>query len=109
MNSICKGVQKMHGHAKQSKSAWKHILNLSPKGADGCVYPLKSSSIENKIGLRLNKGEPVNRKPGVLRLKLQVKKRVEDTTLKKYAQKNSHKIWATVDVDTTQETSEGHL
>lgn len=73
------------------------------------TVPPQNGPIDKKIGVRIDKGEPVNGKPGFLRLKLQVNKGADDPTLKKLADENWHKVWATVDVDTNQEATEENL
>lgn len=87
----------------------RRILNPTEEGAGSRVFPAKGSQAEKKIGLRLDKGEKVHDKPNFLRLKLQVNKGAEDPALKKMADKNSHAVIATVDVDTTQEVTEENL
>ncbi|KAK2800298.1 hypothetical protein FQN51_006206 [Onygenales sp. PD_10] len=109
MNSICNGLKRMHNRAKTSLSARKRILNPSPEGSGSRVYPAQSSPTDKKIGVRLDRGERVHGKLNILRLKLQVNKGAEDPTLKKLADENSHKVWATIDVDTTQDPTEENL
>lgn len=99
----------MYERAKGSKSAMKRILNPSTEGAGSRVFPPQNAPVDKKIGVRLDKGETVQGKPGVLRLKLQANKGADDPTLKKLADENSHKVWATVDIDTTQDVTEENL
>ncbi|KAM5468643.1 hypothetical protein MferCBS49748_003401 [Microsporum ferrugineum] len=99
----------MHNRAKTSASARKRILNPSKEGAGTRVFPPANASNDKKIGVRLDKGEMVQGKPGFLRLKLQANKGAEDPTLKKMADKNSHKVLATIDVDTTQDPTVENL
>ncbi|KAK2825769.1 hypothetical protein FQN49_007381 [Arthroderma sp. PD_2] len=109
MNSIRRGVHRMHNRAKASASARKRILNPSMEGAGTRVFPPANPPLDKNIGVRLDKGEKVQGKPGFLRLKLQVNKGAEDPTLKKLANENSHRVLATIDVDTTQEPTEENL
>jgi hypothetical protein len=61
-------------------------------GGGGRVFPPQNAPVDKKIGLRLDKGEPVQGKSNVLRLKLQVNKGPDDPTLKKLADEDS--LWA---------------
>lgn len=95
--------------AKPRLSAIKRILNPSLDGAGQRIFPARNSKTDKQIGVRIDKGEPVRGQENVLRLKLQVNKDAEDKTLKEMAAKDSHKVYATVDIDVTQEPTVENL
>ncbi|EGD93511.1 hypothetical protein TESG_01055 [Trichophyton tonsurans CBS 112818] len=99
----------MYARASASVSARQRILNPFAEGAGSRVYPPTNSRLEKSIGLRLDKGEKVHNKPGFLRLKLQINKGADDPTLRKLANEDSHRVIATIDIDTNQEANEENL
>lgn len=69
--------------------------------------PSKTTSNDAKIGSRLDNAE-LFQKDGKTykRFKWQLNKNVENSTLKKLAAKNSHKVWSFADMEVKDEVAE---
>ena len=81
---------------------------MSEEGAGQRVFPPQTKKNDEAFGLRLDKGEPVQGKPGHVRLKLQANREAKNNTIRDLASKDSHQVLASVDVDTKQEPSEAN-
>ena len=81
---------------------------MSEEGAGQRVFPPQTNKNDEAFGLRLDKGEPVQGKPGHVRLKLQANREAKNNTIRDLASKDSHQVLASVDVDTKQEPSEAN-
>lgn len=84
--------------ASMSKSAVKTLL--SGDGVPGTrAAPTRSGNNDAKAGGRLDHGENYTKgNQTVHRLKYQLNKNAENTTLKKLAAQDSHKVWSYADV-----------
>lgn len=108
-NAVKAAIKQLFEDISQSQSALKRLLNPAVDGAGSRVYPSKTAKNDSKYGIRIDKGEPVQGKPNVIRLKLQLNSNATSKAIKDLAKKNSHKVVATYDVDTTQEANEENL
>ena len=97
-NSLVKCLDRMMEAATKSKSRIKTICQPVGDAGTRCFPPPKH---DRKIGGRLDLGDQTD-DGKKRRLKFQVNKNAENPTLKDMAAKNSHKVYATVDVDTDQ-------
>ena len=97
-NSLVKCLDRMMEAATKTKSGIKKICQPVGDAGTRCFPP---PIHDPKIGGRLDLGDQTD--GGTKRrLKFQVNKNAENTTLKGMAAKDSHKVYATVDVDTDQ-------
>ncbi|GIK02123.1 hypothetical protein Aspvir_006166 [Aspergillus viridinutans] len=108
-SAVKRGLQKIFERAEKSQSALKRILNPSADGAGTRVFPPQNPNSDRQIGLRIDKGEPVQGKANVLKLKLQVNKNADDPTLKKMADQNSHAVVSEAEVNVAQEPNVENL
>ncbi len=97
-NSLVKCLDRMMEAATKTKSGIKKICQPVGDAGTRCFPP---PTHDPKIGGRLDLGDQTDGGKK-RRLKFQVNKNAENTTLKGMAAKDSHKVYATVDVDTDQ-------
>lgn len=105
-NSVKKAVKGLFKEIGRTQSNLKRVLNMSEGGAGQRVFPPKTKKNDGNFCVRLDKGEAVKGKPGFIRLKLQANSNANDKTIREMAQKDSHHVLASVDVDTKQEATE---
>ncbi|KAL8990507.1 MAG: hypothetical protein Q9177_000858 [Variospora cf. flavescens] len=108
-NAIKAAVKELFADISKSQSGLKRVLNPGVDGAGSRIFPSKTAKNDSKYGIRIDKGEPVDGKPNVIRLKLQLNSNATNKTIRDLAKKDSHKVVATVDVDTSQEANEENL
>ncbi|KAF2172795.1 hypothetical protein M409DRAFT_16756 [Zasmidium cellare ATCC 36951] len=104
-STVKKAVREIFEEITKTKSNLKRVLHMSESGAGQRVFPPKTAKNDEKFGLRLDKGEPVKGKPGVIRLNLQANSNAKNKIIREIAQKDSHRVLASVDVDTKQEAN----
>ncbi|KJX97385.1 hypothetical protein TI39_contig499g00002 [Zymoseptoria brevis] len=104
-STLKKAVEEIFEEILKTKSNLKRVLNMSESGAGQRVFPPRTSKNDEKFGLRLDKGEPVQGKPGFIRLNLQANSNAKNNTIRELAQKDSHRVLASIDVDTKQEAN----
>jgi len=107
-NAVKAAIAELFAGVSNSKSGL-HLLRPSPDGAGSQVFPAKTTKNDGRYGVRIDKGQPVNGEQKTIRLKLQINSNATNKTLKDIAKKDSHKVIATVDVDSTQELSTENL
>lgn len=108
-NALKEAVRELFLSIRSSKSAAKRVLNPISDGAGTRLYPPKTKRNDEKFGIRIDKGELVHDKPGHVRLKLQINSDAKDKTLQTMAKKDSHKTYASADVDATQDITDDAL
>ncbi|SMQ56368.1 unnamed protein product [Zymoseptoria tritici ST99CH_1A5] len=104
-STLKKAVKEIFEEISKTKSNLKRVLNMSESGAGQRVFPPRTSKNDEKFGLRLDKGEPVQGKPGFIRLNLQANSNAKNNTIREMAQKDSHRVLASIDIDTKQEAN----
>lgn len=97
-NSLIKCLDRMMEAATQTKSRIKKICQPVGDAGTRCFPP---PTHDPKIGGRLDLGDQTDGGKK-RRLKFQINENAENATLKGMAAKDSHKVYATVDVDTNQ-------
>lgn len=105
-STVKNAVKEIFAEITKTKSNLKRMLNMSESGAGRRVFLPKTARNDEKFGLRLDKGEPVQGKPGFIRMNLQANSNAKNKTIREMAQKDSHRVLASVDVDTRQEANE---
>ena len=73
------------------------------------VYPPQQPQKDEKYGIRVDRGEPVNGQPDVLRLKLQLNINAKSKTIRELGRQNPHQAYATVDLNVKQELTKENL
>ncbi|SMR62375.1 unnamed protein product [Zymoseptoria tritici ST99CH_1E4] len=104
-STLKKAVKEIFEEISKTKSNLKRVLNMSESGAGQRVFPPRTSKNDEKFGLRLDKGEPVQGKPGFIRLNLQANSNAKNNTIREMAQKDSHRVLASIGIDTKQEAN----
>lgn len=108
-NAVKKALGELFTDISKSKSSLERLLKPSADGAGSRVLPPRNAKNDSRYGLRIDKGEPVQGKENTIRLKLQINSNATNKTLRDLAKKDSHKVVATADVDSTQEASQENL
>ncbi|GAB7356584.1 hypothetical protein MBLNU459_g7315t3 [Dothideomycetes sp. NU459] len=102
-SAVKKAVREIFDEISKRKSNMKRVLNMSESGAGQRVFPPRTAKNDEDFGLRFDKGEPVRDKPGFIRLNLQANSNAKNKTIREMAEKNSHRVLASVEIDTKQE------
>lgn len=108
-NAVKTALAELFADVSKSKSGLQRLLKPSVDGAGSRVFPSKTAKNDGRYGVRIDKGEPVNGKQDTIRLKLQINSNATNKTLRDLAKKDSHKVIATADVDSSQEASQENL
>ena len=108
-NAVKAALAELFADVSKSKSGLQRLLKPSPDGAGSRVVPAKTTKNDARYGIRVDKGEPVKGKQNTIRLELQINSNATNKTLRDLAKKDSHKVIATADVDSTQELSTENL
>jgi len=108
-SSVKKAIRSLFEDAAKSNSAMKRLLNPTVEGAGTRVFPARTPKNDQRYGIRIDKGESVKGKTDSVRLKLQINSNAESKTLRELAKKNPHRVVSTVDIDTSQDVTEGNL
>lgn len=103
-------IHKIMSHIKLSKSQRNTILNGQGEPHRRAA-PARNTVPDVNIGARIDVGEIVNKDDKEYRrYNYQLNKNAEDSTLKKLAAEDSHRVWSTADVeiktDRTEEEAE---
>jgi len=98
-SKIKKSLEALMAHIKQSKSRRTTILQA--RGEPGHrAAPARGSNHDAKIGSRIDVGEIVRKdEKEFRRYKFQLNSNAQDSTLKKKAAQDSHKVYSTADVE----------
>ncbi|KAI4177414.1 MAG: hypothetical protein LQ343_000395 [Gyalolechia ehrenbergii] len=110
--AIAEAVDMMFNKLAAMTSGPKRVLNVNPSATNAGrrVAPAGSSKTDQKTGVRLDQGMPVQGKLGTVAFNLQVNRYAENASLKEFGQKRgTHAVVASVEVDTTQEPSKENL
>jgi hypothetical protein len=104
-NAIKESLQRLRQAVFNSKSRIEKIV--SGEGIAGTrAAPPQSGNYDRKIGSRLDNGEAFTENgKRKKRYNFQLNKGADNPTLKKLADKNSHKVWSYADVDLEDERS----
>jgi hypothetical protein len=103
VNSIGKSVNKLLELALSTKSGIKKVTQPVGELGERC-FPPRMPERDKKIGVRLDYAG-LKEDGQVRQLNLQINKGAKDPTLKKMAEKDSHAVVATVDVEVAQEAT----
>lgn len=109
VNAVKDGLKKLFDHALKSQAAMDHILKPAAEGAGKRIFPAQNAKNDAMFGIRIDKGEPLQGEPNIIRVHLQANKNAEKTTIRKMAEKDSHEAISYADVDNTQEATEENL
>ncbi|KAL3425183.1 hypothetical protein PVAG01_04464 [Phlyctema vagabunda] len=103
--AVRESLQRLRQAVFSSKSRIESIA--SGHGTPGTrAAPPQSGNNDKKIGSRLDNGETyTDNGKRKKRYNFQINKGAEDPTLKKLANKNSHKVWSYADVDLDDQKS----
>ena len=110
VSAIVAGARGLREYILQTPS--RAIAFVKSQGTAGQRFaPKQSGNNDAKFGCRLDNGEVfIKDAKQYMRYKFQLNKNAENKTLKEHASKDSHKVWAQVDVEVkenpTQEESE---
>lgn len=105
-SKVVQSVRSLLSHIKQSKSRQTKIL--AGQGEPGHrAAPARGTVHDANIGGRLDVGEIVKKdNKEFRRYKFQLNKNAADSTLKKLAAQDSHKVWSTADVEIKKDRTE---
>lgn len=109
MNAVKGALKNLFADISKTPSAVKRVLNPTLDGFGSRVYPSRTEKNDSKHGIRIDKGEAIQGKPNFVRLNLQLNSNASDNTIRDLARKDSHRVVATYDVDTTQEANQENL
>ncbi|PGH34066.1 hypothetical protein GX50_03122 [[Emmonsia] crescens] len=109
VRAVVDAVKRLFADISRSQSAMRRVLNPSMEGAGSRVYPPQVPKKDADYGIRVDRGEKVHDKPNVLRLKLQLNSNATNKTIRELAKQDPHRVFATVDVDVTQEPTADNL
>ncbi|KAL9619927.1 MAG: hypothetical protein Q9160_005484 [Pyrenula sp. 1 TL-2023] len=110
--ALKQAAAEVFGAAAQRASSIKKILNppCDNSFAGSRVYPARDPQKDKKFGVRLDLGQPVQGKPGMVTLNLQVNADADSRSLQDLVKKyGTHKKFASVTVDTTQAATKENL
>lgn len=98
-SALKNAIKALKDHVLESSGRIKSIAKgLGTPGHRAA--PVQTANNDSKIGLRLDNGETFTKNgKEYKRYKLQVNKNAENATLKKMAEKNSHKVHSYADVE----------
>lgn len=98
VSALKSSAQALKAYILQTKS---RTINFVKKGTPGQRFaPQQTGNHDSKIGSRLDNGETfVKDGKEYKRYNFQLNKQASNPTLKAEAQKDSHKVWAKVDVE----------